>query len=403
MSDSHHLFNLTDESFSDFLKELDKTEISSICDYRVFQRGFEYKDAGFVKEVDYYANHNKISALVKGRESYSVEIYENTGEVVASCTCPYGNICKHIVAVLLYIAENDFGSEEKILTATSNGETSENVWQQYLSSLNKNELINLVDKYASASFKKEIQNRASGLASANVVFKKVEKLIHGYFKDEELLYTPSDFKASLLNQLEKLRGFESHLSKEIQNLIIYIIENINQAFDEGYLYIDNYDSDDYFESEEFGTFTLNFTKNLPFEEKMDFVLSLNEALDKMSYSTFEDIARSIGSAFNEDEVEKLIEVLKNSLAKYPTTFISRVYHRLSAHINVSLKEAILNSLRDEESIYFTELCELYISEGRSNEAYIEIKKYLDAEHGYSTEKLCLLFLELSKKHNYDLN
>ena len=70
---------------------------------------------------------------------------------------------------------------------------------KYLDSLNREELIGLVDKYASSQFKKEIINKNSGKAEAKAVFRKGRNKIDTLFKDEELLFTPSEFEAAILN------------------------------------------------------------------------------------------------------------------------------------------------------------------------------------------------------------
>jgi hypothetical protein len=49
------------------------------------------------------------TAEVEGSDLYTVEIKLNNGEIVSwECDCPYdyGDICKHVVAVLLYIRDN---------------------------------------------------------------------------------------------------------------------------------------------------------------------------------------------------------------------------------------------------------------------------------------------------------
>ena len=98
------------------------------------------------------------------------------------------------------------------------------------------------------------QNIKSQFASqeeALGIFKKASKTIGDILSDEELLYDPSGFERELLQQLEKLRGLWETLPSQIGDLIIKIIEDVEQAFEDGYLYLQYHGGEDaYFESEQ---------------------------------------------------------------------------------------------------------------------------------------------------------
>jgi uncharacterized Zn finger protein len=258
MNNGIFLFN-SDKNLSAFLEDLTEDDISSCCEYKIFLRGVEYCDSHLVKNAAYSSDENKVKASVKGGEKYNVEIFEHNYEIMGSCTCPYEGVCKHIVAVLLFISENGFKKLIKESNSKNNDKKNEDHWYQYLSTLDKNELIKLVDKYAPKSFRNEINNRNSDSSVALKTFRLVRKNIEELFNDEESLFSPSEFEVSLTGYLEKLKGFEIQLAKEIEGLIILIIENVNNAFNEGYLYIDNYSYEDIFESEAFCEFVCEFT------------------------------------------------------------------------------------------------------------------------------------------------
>ena len=121
----------------------------------------------------------------------------------------------------------------------------------YLQSLTKDELINLNLKFAPQSFIDNINRQFVSKKEALTIFDKTSKIIDSIFSDEDLLYNPSGFERELLKQLEKLRGLWDKLPSQIGDLIIKIIEDVEQTFEEGYLYIENYgEGDDYFESED---------------------------------------------------------------------------------------------------------------------------------------------------------
>ena len=91
-----------------------------------------------------------------------------------------------------------------------------------------------------SQFRTEIVNRNSGKPEAKAIFRKTRNKIENLFNNEELLFSPSEFEGALLSNLNKLKGFESHLKIEIGELILFIITEVNSAFEGGYLYIEGF-------------------------------------------------------------------------------------------------------------------------------------------------------------------
>ena len=85
------------------------------------------------------------------------------------------------------------------------------------------------------------------------------------------------------------------ISAQPRDLIIRIIEEVEQAFEEGYLYIENYDGqgDDYFESEEVNDYIFCFVSNLTKELKSNYTKKLRKVLANSGYSTFLSIERKL--------------------------------------------------------------------------------------------------------------
>ena len=81
-------------------------------------------------------------------------------------------------------------------------------------------------------------------------------------------YAPSKFEEKLLEQLEKLRGLWDKLPAEIGGLLLKLIQTVEQAFEDGYLYLTRYDTEDeYFESEAVNDYIFRFVSSLPTEMK----------------------------------------------------------------------------------------------------------------------------------------
>lgn len=76
---------------------------------RIFDRGEDYYHRDMVRKLE--KRDGCYTAKVSGSESYRVDIHLTDGGAVADwgCTCPYdvGDVCKHVVAVLLAIAAGE--------------------------------------------------------------------------------------------------------------------------------------------------------------------------------------------------------------------------------------------------------------------------------------------------------
>ncbi|MBN2379788.1 SWIM zinc finger family protein [candidate division WOR-3 bacterium] len=80
---------------------LDK--IKSVSTPSSYERAVRYFREGRVESVERFGD--RITATVRGTESYKVTVRLYGDDFTASCTCPYslGGYCKHVVAVLLHL------------------------------------------------------------------------------------------------------------------------------------------------------------------------------------------------------------------------------------------------------------------------------------------------------------
>lgn len=68
---------------------------------KIFKRGKNYFQRGYVKDLVITPN-GRLLATVKGSRDYISALYlDETGNLAGDCTCPYDDICKHIVALAL--------------------------------------------------------------------------------------------------------------------------------------------------------------------------------------------------------------------------------------------------------------------------------------------------------------
>jgi hypothetical protein len=113
-----------------------------LIDETILKRGLEYFEQGYVSEFTTITT-NEYEAIVEGREDYTVNlIIENDIVVSHFCTCPYdfGPVCKHEVAVLFYMLQNELNLSENKPKKKQNKPTVEKQIKTILHSLDQESL-----------------------------------------------------------------------------------------------------------------------------------------------------------------------------------------------------------------------------------------------------------------------
>ena len=87
--------------------KLDIEEIKSLCTESSYERGVDYFRKGRVKNL--VRSGSRITASVAGTQKYKVTLRTDKEDFDASCTCPYdwGGYCKHIVATLIAVSDDE--------------------------------------------------------------------------------------------------------------------------------------------------------------------------------------------------------------------------------------------------------------------------------------------------------
>jgi uncharacterized Zn finger protein len=273
----YSLFNTAGNNLLAFFRSLPTDKIRDCCTASIYRRGEDYYESDAVSQLSFNHEQTVLKAIVEGNDDYAVTIALDNGKISGSCTCPYGGVCKHIVATMLYI--NDDSTEFEI-ESVSDKDTGK-LFYEYLQSLSKNELIVLVEKFASEQFRTEVKNKFSNADSAQKTFHKVEQKIRKLFDNDNLMYSPDAFGDVLDNELEKLSGLEKSLHKEIEELLFFIIQRVEEAFEDGYLY-DDYGDNCYDSSYRFDAFAARYVASLTGNEKPAFLAKLDTTLKQQS-------------------------------------------------------------------------------------------------------------------------
>lgn len=73
----------------------------------ILERGIEYFQSGKVNSV-YRLSEEMYMASISGEKQYEVYVIFKNGQIEDSvCTCPCKYVCKHVVAVSMYILKNE--------------------------------------------------------------------------------------------------------------------------------------------------------------------------------------------------------------------------------------------------------------------------------------------------------
>lgn len=399
-----YLFNALSTDFKESLNRVSEDDIADCCDYKIYNRGLEYFESGKVEYASFDETNNLIQASVNGSYEYEVEIYQHEDNIYGTCSCPYRDaVCKHIVAVLLYVVDEGINNipVQRFIKVNKKKEDN-NILDAHLKKLSKSELIKLVKKFIPDDFVMQLQNQKTDKEDAIVIFQQVEKKINGFFNNNELLWDPSGMEDALIKQLKKLSGFENVIADQIGALFIRIIEQVNEAFDEGYLYIDGYYGDDYFESSSFNQLVIDFTRHLPFDKKILYLEKLDKTLEMMSYDTFEEIALLMPSCINSSESGNLCDYLLKNEKALSETLLSRLYTNIENSLATDEKERLLLKLSGIEEKHFISLIKLLEQQSKYSEAFKHMEQYLDSRNSYLDDEIVYHYLDLCAKTNGDI-
>jgi hypothetical protein len=397
-----YLLDATSELIMECLSGISEEDVRDCSDYKIFRRGQEYYQEGMVEDVLHNTANNTVFATVKGTREYRIEFYMDKGGIYSTCDCPFDGVCKHTVAALLLMVHE---GTDKIRTFTLPGPTtveSLDFLKKYLKSLSKNDLVLLVMKFAPTNFVTEVQNRELPVTDAEAIFRKTEKKIRKFFEDEELLYDPKGMEKALMLQLNHLKGLETLIATEIGELILFIIRSIEQAFNEGYLYLDNYYQDDYFESEAFCEYVIAYVKQLPFEAKTYYLGQLDQTLNEMSYDTFYSIEESYHRFFLEQERADLKSFVTRE-ADLPVTLVSRLYQFLEPELGTDERESMLRIISKKNHEHFITLCRLLYEQKRFREILNLIREDPYGNDHLEDIRIAETYLEVTHKLNLNMD
>ncbi|PHS37724.1 MAG: hypothetical protein COB07_10245 [Sulfurovum sp.] len=136
-------------SLTEIIEKLAMDDIEAMAENLIYGRGLDYYRNDYVEMIE--SADDEIVAMVEGsyQSSYRVQITIDNKDLLGSCTCPYDDVCKHIIATMIQVKMDPDISDEET-------NHDQEVFMRHLNTLSKEHLVSLVDRFAPRTYKIEV-------------------------------------------------------------------------------------------------------------------------------------------------------------------------------------------------------------------------------------------------------
>ena len=130
--------------------EIPLNEFEQLIDEKILKRGLSYFKGGAITDFSEIPS-GEYEAIVSGTEEYTVQIKIRNNIITEhNCDCPYdmGAVCKHVVAAIIYLQQDELELNQSSITSPKKNKTksvSQQV-QELLKAISHNELIDFVQE-----------------------------------------------------------------------------------------------------------------------------------------------------------------------------------------------------------------------------------------------------------------
>lgn len=406
------LFKSDEDSLKSALSKITEDQIQDACTLTILERGEDYYSEGAVEEI-HFESDNTLRATISGHQDYTVFIMQENHMIKGRCSCPYdgGDVCKHIVCTLFF-AFHEYEHIPVVMsdqTSKTDGSAS-NEFRIFLDTRSKEELIDLLEKYAPKSYKQQVRNTFLSEPEADKLLFKVSAAIDKLFEDEDLLYSPADFEEAVVDKLEQLRGIWGKKPDAVAHLLLNTLSEIDHLQNDGYLYTENYESgwgnEECFEGDSFMYYVLDFIKQLPIEKRLDFTRNLYQLTERLSYdNAISGINYYRDKLFSEEELPHLknyyIELVTNGTSYNDMVF----YNQLSSLFTDEENELVLGKISGTSAKLTIVFARFLEGRNRTPEALDTLNSFItiNSERHACPEDIFILRLQfgLKQKENPD--
>lgn len=404
-------------TLAEAIQNLSDARLYAIFGPVILQRSHDYIDQ--IEDVDF--TPGLAQTLIYGTEEYEVEIKHeaNTARLYGDCSCPYdGGACKHLAAFLQYLREAEdldkINYVENTSIDTTPGEPTSSVsfdFKAWVKVRSREELETLVLQHAPESLRKSLALQSGSVTAQQELFQKAEKKVKKILNNayEYDLYT---YEEKLLKNLETLRPLWSLMPEKICKLLRKVLEGIDNAKSEGYLY-DDY-NDGIFEGIELGAYIAEFVSSLPESLFVEGLSEILEVFGNLQFANCDNFWPVLLPKLNDSKGVNLknLFIANDLLFQQPHDQQQAICFFLKPLLNTTEQKQLLKKMSDP--FFILELVELYEGEGQHQESILlltrklpqPVKNHWNDSYNiaYGAEPLYEKLLELlyKDKQNQDL-
>lgn len=373
-------------SLKSFFAQLDPEDIYDLADEHIYYRGQDYYERGHVLEAT-FQGEDVLVANVEGSIEYKLKIWLRDRKVLSQCSCPYSGICKHTVALLFYAVMG----LENVLTEEN---SSEEALRAYIKTLSRKELEDMILQHAPHQLFEYASNITQSDGNAKVKFGNVVNKINRLFQDDRVLYEPNAFEASLNDLLGKLDGIWHKYPEEGKKLIIDIIDKIDEAMSEGFLYDHHYDI--VLDTSDSCLSFMKFIKQLELNDRFEFIEQILDTLNQTSHCIFEEFFIGFEELFNESEYNPLKALFLQALEKGELHSTQSYFDLLNGTLSDEETDIVLEKTAFQSHALMLAFADRCQQKREPQKGIKAIQAYMESRKTYDHDKaeFCLKLLPL---------
>jgi uncharacterized Zn finger protein len=194
-------------------------------DETILRRGLSYYKNGQVHEPEEIRT-GEYEAIVEGTEDYTVRMTMNNGVITEHvCNCPYdmGPICKHVVAVIFYLQQDELDLQQKAVktkpVAAKKKKKRKTISEQ-------------VDELLEKATHDELKQFVREQAKLNVSFRNL--LLSSFVQynaDESKEFYEKQIKAILRSVKDRDGSFDWYDARQVGNGVDHLLESAKKQID----------------------------------------------------------------------------------------------------------------------------------------------------------------------------
>ncbi|MFM8361593.1 MAG: SWIM zinc finger domain-containing protein [Haliscomenobacter sp.] len=352
-----------DYSFSRAIEGLKDDRIIELFSRPVLHRA--HRNAERFDLID--IQKGRVEAEIAGTPRYEQELEFRDSQVFGRCSCPFGDHCKHIAALLIRLRQ--MGAEalrplDESPTSPFGGGAFD--FEAYLETLSAPELRKLLLEFTPKEYRRNLARQFRGDKQGGALLEQVSEQLKQIFIQAEASGS-ARFEDQLIEELEKLRPIWSVQSIAVLQVLKDAVRQIDALIEAGYLRDPS--TGLYFEGEKLGLYLSAFAAA---QDELN-VLPTLEGLTDILKNLERPFALSCFVALLRDTSGLKIEVLKPYLlsarfAALPASHIQKLaWKRLEPLLGPSHRIQFL-TLRQSDAFFIKELAVSYLDEYRPEKA-----------------------------------